>query len=177
MLRKISIYGAIAGLIVGIPLFAMSVALAGEPPLPYGMALGYLIMLVALSTVFVAVKRHRDGPLGGVIRFWPAFAMGLAISIVAGIFYVIAWEAAMTITQADPIEPFVRQTIAEARAAGKSAQEIAKIVAEWNAFRADYANPLFRIPVTLTEIMPVGLLVSLVSAGLLRNPRFLPAHR
>ena len=69
MIRTILTYGSIAGLIVGIPLFAMAVALAGHPPLSYGVALGYLTMLVALSTVFVAIKRRRDGALGGAIRF------------------------------------------------------------------------------------------------------------
>jgi hypothetical protein len=39
-----------------------------------------------------------------------------------------------------------------------------------------YRNPLFRMPITLTEIVPPGLLVSLVSASLLSNSRFLPAR-
>jgi hypothetical protein len=44
------------------------------------------------------------------------------------------------------------------------------------AFKLQYANPMIRMPMTFAEIFPVGLLVSLVSAGLLRNPRFLPAR-
>ena len=39
-----------------------------------------------------------------------------------------------------------------------------------------YANPLFRLPITFTEILPVGLIVSLISALLLRNSRFMPAR-
>jgi hypothetical protein len=39
-----------------------------------------------------------------------------------------------------------------------------------------YDNPLYRLPMTFAEIFPVGLLVTLVSAVLLRNPRFLPAR-
>jgi hypothetical protein len=45
------------------------------------------------------------------------------------------------------------------------------------AFKVQYANPMFRLPMTFAEIFPVGVLVSLVSAGLLRNSRFLPARR
>ena len=41
--------------------------------------------------------------------------------------------------------------------------------------RASYANPLFRIPMTFMEIFPVGFLVALVSALLLRNPKILRA--
>lgn len=176
MIRTILTYGSIAGLIVGIPLFAMAVALAGHPPLPYGVALGYLTMLVALSTVFVAIKRRRDGALGGAIRFWPAFALGLAISLVASLFYVVAWEAALGVTGMGFIDDYARAAIAEQRAAGAGPEALARLSAEMERFKADYADPLFRLPITLTEILPIGILVSLVSAALLRNPRFLPAR-
>jgi hypothetical protein len=48
--------------------------------------------------------------------------------------------------------------------------------AEMDAFRVQYANPLFRLPMTFAEIFPVGVLVSLISAAILRNPRVLPAR-
>lgn len=71
MFRTIMIYGAIAGVVVGLPTLVTGLATGGQP-LPYGMAIGYLTMLIALSAVFVGIKRHRDRQLGGVIRFWPA---------------------------------------------------------------------------------------------------------
>jgi hypothetical protein len=43
-------------------------------------------------------------------------------------------------------------------------------------FREQYSNPFFRMPITFIEIFPVGILVSLISALLLRNSRFLPAR-
>ena len=52
------------------------------------MVFGYVTMLVALSAVFVAIKRYRDTELGGVIGFWPALGLGLGISVIAGIIYV-----------------------------------------------------------------------------------------
>jgi hypothetical protein len=141
------------------------------------MLVGYTTMLVALSTVFVAIKRQRDLNGGGVIRFWPAFGLGLGISAVAGLFYVLAWEAALAITQADFISAYTESLVEAERAKGASPAAIAKLRAEMESFRASYANPLFRMPLTFAEIFPVGVLVSLVSAGLLRNPRFLPARR
>src|SRR5215469_17248366 len=101
MFRKILIYGVIAGLVVGLPLFGMTVGKIGNPPPPYDVILGYTIMLVALSAVFAGIKRHRDHDLGGVIGFWRALGLGLGISIVAGIFYVAAWEAALAVTHMD----------------------------------------------------------------------------
>lgn len=176
MLRTILNYGTLAGLLVGIPTFGSFVILGENHPGGYaGMALGYSIMLLGLSMVFLAIKRRRD-ELGGVIRFLPAFGLGLAISIVASLFYAAAWEAAQALTGIDYIGGYIESTIAEKRAAGASAAEIAAFSAEMAQFKAQYANPLFRVPITLTEILPVGLLVSLVSAGLLCNPRFLPSR-
>lgn len=176
MSRTILNYGTLAGLLVGVPTFASFVLFAeNHPGGAWGMALGYSIMLLGLSMVFLAIKRRRD-ELGGVIRFWPAFGLGLAISLVASVFYVVAWEAAQAVTGIDYIGGYIEASIAEKRAQGASAAEIAQFAAEMAQFKVQYANPLFRIPMTLTEILPVGLLVSLVSAGLLRNPRFLPAR-
>lgn len=171
-------YGTIAGVLVGGILFATTVAMADQPPsMGIGMAIGYTSMLLALSAVFVGIKRHRDEALGGVIRFWPAFGIGLGISAVAGIGYVLAWEAALAATGLDYGAKYAEHLLAERRAAGASAAELAKYAAELNAFRLQYANPLYRIPMTFTEIFPVGVLVSLISAALLRKPEFLAAKR
>jgi hypothetical protein len=176
MLKKILVYGVIAGLIAGLPLSAFVIFRRDTPP-AHGMLIGYTIMLIALSTIFVAVKRHRDEALGGVIRFWPAFGLGLGISFVAGILYVLAWEASCAATHFDFASGYAASLIAEKRAAGASAAELAKFTAEMERFKIQYANPLYRLPMTFLEIFPVGILVSLITAGLLRSPRFLPARR
>lgn len=173
MIRKIFSYGAIAGLVVGLPLFAITVAMKGQT-LEYGVVLGYLTMLVALSLVFVAIKRRRDVDLGGVIRFWPALGLGVAISAVASVFYVLAWEAALAVTGMDFAGDYANILIEQQRAQGVSGEALAQFIAGMEEFKAQYANPLYRVPMTLAEILPVGLLVSLVSAGLLRNSGFMP---
>jgi hypothetical protein len=177
MLRDILKYGLIAGLIVGGIDFTMFVSLADQEHLDNGMLIGYSVMLVALSAVFVGIKQHRDRELGGVIRFWPAFGMGLAISFIAGVFYVLAWEASQAVTGGDFASVWANAMIEQARARGESAAAIAKMTAEMAQFKVQYANPWWRLPMTFAEIFPVGVLVSLVSAALLRRPGFLPARR
>ena len=177
MFQRILLNGLVAGLVVGIPLFAITVALQGHPESPWGVALGYLIMLVALATVFVAVKRQRDLALGGVIGFWPAFGMGLGISAVASVLYVLAWEATLAWTHMDFAGDYARAMIDRQRARGASPQALARLAADMDSFRAHYAQPAYRMAETFSEIFPVGLLVSLVSAGLLRNSRFMPLRR
>jgi uncharacterized membrane protein YhaH (DUF805 family) len=176
MIRKILSYGTIAGLVAGLTLSAVVIGANGQP-VAGSMAIGYLIMLVAFSTIFVAVRRHRDVDRGGVIGFWPAFGLGVGISAVAGIFYVASWEASVAVAHLDFGAEYTKALIAEKKAKGVSGAELAKFTAEMKAFQIQYANPLFRLPMTFIEIFPVGVLVSLVSAGLLRNRRFLPLTR
>ena len=97
MWQKMLSYGFAAGLIVAIPMNVMLVAMKGQPPLAWGMVFGYVTMLVALSAVFVAIKRYRDRELGGVIGFWRALGLGLGISVVAGLIYVFAWELSLAL--------------------------------------------------------------------------------
>jgi hypothetical protein len=176
MWQKILAYGLIAGLVVAIPMNLMMVLQKGHPPLAWGMVFGYVTMLIALSAVFVAIKRYRDTELGGVIRFWPALGLGLGISVVAGIIYVFAWELSLAITHIDFASAYANTLIAEKKAAGVSGDALAALTAEMEMFKTQYANPLYRMPMTFAEIFPVGVLVSLVSAALLRNSRFLAAR-
>jgi hypothetical protein len=176
MIKTILTAGLIGGLIVGVPLFAMAASWSGAPP-SWGAALGYTLMLVAFSLIFVAVKRYRDHELGGVIRFLPAFGMGLAIAAIASLIYVIAWEAALAVTGMDFAADYVNHLIEAEKAKGASPEAIAKMAADMEMFLKSYANPLYRVPLTLLEIFPLGALVSLVTALILRNPRVLALRR
>jgi hypothetical protein len=176
MLRYILIYGAIAGVVVGVPLSILTLSMSGQAMMRYGMLIGYLNMLIALSAVFLAIKRRRDVDLGGVITFWPALALGLGVSFVAGVIYVIAWEVSCAIAHADFAAAYARAMIAQQEAKGLSGAALERFRAEMERFKVQYANPLYRWPMTFAEVFPVGVIVSLVSAALLRNSRFLPAR-
>jgi uncharacterized protein DUF4199 len=177
MMQKILGYGVVAGIIVGAPMIVTFVLFSDHLPLAWGMVVGYTSMLVALSTIFVAIKRRRDADLGGVIGFWQAFGIGLGISVVASVFYVATWEALQAFTHMDFAGGYSKALIEQQKAAGASAEALAKLNAEMEQFRTDYANPLFRLPMTFIEIFPIGVLVSAVAAALLRNRRFLALKR
>jgi Protein of unknown function (DUF4199) len=176
MLKTILVYGLIAGVIVAIPMLLQATVLNGHPPLAWAMLIGYATMLIALSTVFIGIKRYRDAELGGVIRFWPALAMGLGISFVASVMYVFAWELTVAVTHMDFANGYANALIKQKQAEGVTGAAMAQFVQEMEKFKTDYANPFFRLPMTFIEIFPVGVLVSLVSAALLRNARFLAAR-
>ena len=175
MTRSILMFGVIAGLIVNAPMMFFLVV---RPVKPYvdSLFFGYLVMLLALSMVFVCVKRHRDGPSGGAIRFLPAFLMGLGVSIVAGAFYVLGWEIYQAAAHYPFADDYARASLAAAHAKAVTPARLAQLTAEMARFKTQYANPLYRLPMTFMEIFPVGLLVSLISAGLLCNRRFMPVR-
>ena len=175
MLPTIVLFGLAAGLIVAAPMCIM-LTVAGDNPVATSPFTGYLLMLLALSLIFVGVKRYRDQTLGGVIRFAPALLVGLGISTVAGIMYVIGWEITLAATDFAFIDAYANGSIEAARARGASGADLARVTAEMEKFRTEYANPLVRLPMTFVEIFPVGVLISLISAGLLRNSRFLASR-
>jgi hypothetical protein len=179
MFKLILKFGVIGGLIVAVPMVWRMVTLdAGDSHDPLGgMVLGYLTMLVALTTVFLGIKQYRDKFLGGAIRFLPALGVGLAISTVACVLYVIGWEISMAYSEFDFTAFYTNYMVEAAKAKGGTPEELAKAVAEAQAFAESYRNPLVRMPMTFVEMFPVGLLVSLISAAVLRNSRVLPARQ
>lgn len=177
MTRKILIFGILAGLITGIPLSIIVLTMSSSSHGINGYLIGYSLMLVGLSMVFVAIKRHRDIDLGGVIGFWRALGMGLAISVVAGIVYAAAWDIAISLAHIDFIDGYAKSVIAAQKAAHASPEKIAKTIAEMEALKAAYANPLVRWGEPVIEIFPIGVLVSLFSAGLLCFSTILPVRR
>ena len=164
MIRILLSHGVIAGLVVTIPMLWHWLRLQpGEDPFA-SVFVGYLTMIVAFTMIFLGIKRHRDRALGGVIRFLPAFGLGLAISAVASHFYVVAWEICLAYSDVD----FVAHYSKMLTDAGQAAQA--------ESFRAMYAKPLLRMGMTFIEIFPVGILISAISAAILRNSRVLPAR-
>ncbi len=176
MLRKILFFGAVGGVIVGAPMLALTALGGGEALYQGGEILGFATMLIAFSTVFIAIKRQRDVDGGGVIRFWPAVGLGLGISLVASLFYVVSWELTQMIGNADFWTVYAEGTIGKLKAEGASPERIATVTAEMARWAELYKNPLIRIPITFSEVLPIGVLVTGVSAALLRNSRFLPAR-
>lgn len=170
-------YGILAGLIVAVPVVWRMLTLDPDSKNPLGgMLLGYLTMLIALTAVFVGVKRYRDRTLGGVIRFLPALGIGLAISAVASLVYVIGWEISMAYSPYDFIGSYSRHIVESVRAQGGSPADLAQAAAAASDFAASYSRPWIRMSWTFIEMFPVGVLVSLIAALLLRNSRFLPAR-
>lgn len=173
MARIVIVYGVVAGLIIIAGVIG-TIVIGGDQP--HGNVwLGYLIMLLGMSAVFMGVKQHRDQHRGGVIKFLPALGVGLAIALFASLAYVLVWEAYLAATDYAFVDQYIAAALEARRAEGVSGEAYARLETKMRQMAEAYQSPLFRLPMTFAEIFPVGLLVSIVSAVLLRNSRFLPA--
>lgn len=166
------VYGVIAGAIASAAIIA-TIAFK-LPNHAHSVWFGYLVMLASLSLIFVGVKRYRDVERGGVIGFGPAFRLGIGIALVAGIIYMLGWELYVRLSGWDFMADYSASVIKSMHDSGASPAALQAKTAELRELAAQYHNPLYRLAMTFIEIFPVGLVVALVSAALLRNPRLLP---
>ncbi len=167
MKKLILTYGTISGLVVA----AMLVITFSGSSVDYGSGdlLGYAVMIIAFATIFVAIKTYRDKQLDGIINFSTAFKLGLGITLVASAFYVLAWMIISETIAKDFMSEYYQHSVEQLKASGLSEEELAKRVAEMEQFRELYKNPFFKIGITFLEIFPVGLIVSLISAAILKK--------
>lgn len=178
MLGIILIYGLIGAVIAGGPLLWGMLTFdvnSGQMP-ENGALIGYATILVALTGVFLGVKHYRDKVKGGVIKFVPALGVGLGISAVASLGWVVAWEISLAVTKFDFVAAYYGAMIEQAQADGATTEKIAQMRTEQESFASMYSNPVIRMGITFVEMFPIGVVISLISAALLRNSRFLPAR-
>lgn len=169
MKKIIIIYGLIAGVIVATVMAISTAVYHNSGNFTGGMVIGYASMLIAFSMIFVGVKSYRDKHNNGSISFGKAFKIGILITAIASTIYVITWLINYYCFMPDFGDKYAAQVIEQLKASGASAVEIAKETKEMNSFAQMYKNPFFNAMLTYIEILPVGLIVTLISALILKR--------
>ncbi|HZV68604.1 MAG TPA: DUF4199 domain-containing protein [Saprospiraceae bacterium] len=172
MKKNIIIYGLIAGLIVSVLMLSSVNYLSHcEGNVDYGtsMIIGYASMLIAFSLVFVGIRNYRDKYNEGVISFGKAFTTGIFIVLIASTVYVVAWLIDYFFFIPDFMEKMSTHMLDELKSSGASQIEIDKQTQEMARFGMMYKNPFFNAMITYTEILPVGLIVTLISSLILKR--------
>ena len=160
-------YGIIGGIIVSAMMF-MTLG-SGEHDFDNGMWIGYATMVIALSTIFFAVKAYRDKHLGGSIKFGKAFLIGLYITLLASTMYVASWMVISSMSEHDFMQEYYEHEKAKLEASDMPAEQVEAQLQEMRKFQEMYKNPIVKIGFTYFEILPVGLLISLLCAAILQR--------
>lgn len=169
MKKSVIIPGIIAGLIVSTMMVITFNIYNQDENLEMGMLIGYTTMIIAFSLIFVGIKNYRDKQNNGSVSFGKAFLIGLYITLIAATFYVATWMVEYFYFLPDFAEKYSASVIEAAKAKGASQQELALTIKKMDEFKVMYKNPLFVILMTYVEILPVGLLVSLIAALILKR--------
>lgn len=176
MARIVLIFGLISGAIAGALMWLLIAAVNnGLIDMDGGMVWGYATMIVALTLVFFGIKSYRDNS-GGHITFLKGLQVGILISLIAGVCYAGSWELYYRGSGQDFLEKYTTHYLDKMKQSGASDEEIEKARVEGEGFIELYQNFFVRFGMTLMEILPVGIVVTLVSAGLLRKREVLPAE-
>ena len=166
MKKNIIIYGLIAGIVVSI---LMLVSANNITDFDTSLFAGYASMLIAFSLVFVGIRNYRDKYNNGVISFGKAFKIGIMIVLIASTIYVIVWLIAYFYFEPDYLEKLSAKMLDKLKANGASQIEIDKQIKEMADFARLYKNPFFNAMMTYVEILPVGLIVTLISSFILKR--------
>ena len=172
MKKNIIIYGLIAGIVVSVLMvFSINYISHVEGKVDYNTSLliGYVSMLIAFSLVYVGIRNYRDKFNGGVISFGKAFKIGIMIVLIASTIYVVAWLIDYFFFIPDFMEKYSAHMVDELKASGASQLEIDKQTKEMANFARMYKNPFFNAMMTYVEILPVGLVVTLLSSLILKR--------
>ena len=173
MKRTILIFGLISGFIASSFMAVSMIWVSNHSTtevasdMDQGMFIGYASMLVAFSFIFVAIKTYRDKYQGGSITFWQGLKMGLMIALIGSTMYVITWAFIYNFVMPDFMQNYSDAALAAARSAGKTEAEIAALTTEMAGYAEIYKSPIGFTLFTYMEILPVGILVSLLSALIL----------
>jgi len=168
-MRKIVLtFGLIAGGILSVMMIA-SAALIDTIGFDKGEIIGYTTMIIAFLMVFFGVKSYRDNVAGGEISFGRAFKVGILITALASACYVVTWEIIYYNVWPDFGDKYAAHVIEKTRAAGATEAQIAEQEKRMAQFKEMYKNPVINAALTFLEPLPVGLVITLVTAGVLRR--------
>ncbi|MEP2668058.1 MAG: DUF4199 domain-containing protein [Cyclobacteriaceae bacterium] len=170
MRKVVLIFGLIAGLIVTtLMLVSMPLMDNGTISFENGELFGYATMIIALSMIYFGVRSFRDNHNYGVLSFGKGFQVGILIAAIAALIYASGWEIYLSTSSRDFMEQYTVQYLEQMEKDGATEDELASMKAEMNNMAEMYKNPAIRFGMTLMEIIPVGLIITLLSAFLLKR--------
>ncbi len=168
MKKYILKYGLIVGLINASGLVSIIFA-TSHANFDYGEVIGYTLMLAAFSVAYLGIKRYRDEALSGGISFGNALLTGLLITLLASTIYVFTWLIVYYNFVPNFMENYADACFDRMKQKGMGEADIAEKMNEISKIKELYKSPIFVILITYSEVLPVGILASLVSSIVLRK--------
>jgi hypothetical protein len=180
MKKTILTFGLISGVISSVLMCATIPVLRDSEHGDKGLLIGYTAIVLSFLLVFFGIRSYRDNLANGTISFGRAFSIGICITLISCAFYVITWEILYFNFLHGFMDSYFAAQIQKAQSSPGTTVAIQAKIAAIRHSQQLYENPLVNALYTFIEPFPVGLLITLISAAILRRkpqsqPGSLPA--
>lgn len=166
MKKIVLVFGSIIGLVFCANIGFMIYWMYHNPDLKGSDIVGYAVMVVVFSLIYIGVRNYRNKELDGSISFGKAFKTGALIALIGSAIYVAAWLFSYYLFVPDFMDVYSEYALKNC-----TPEELPAKTKEMADFKELYKNPLFVVLITFSEVLPIGLVVALVSALILKRKR------
>jgi uncharacterized protein DUF4199 len=170
MKKTVLTFGLISGAVSSVMMLSM-LPLMDKIGFDKGEIVGYTTIVLSFLLVFFGIRSYRESVGGGTITFGRAFGVGILITLISCLCYVVTWEIIYFKLMPGFAEKYMNYMIEQVRASGASQQVIDAKLQEMQGFKAMYDNPLINAAITFMEPFPIGLIITLISAAVLRRKK------
>lgn len=173
MKKTVLTFGLISGAIAALLMF-LTVPFVSRIPFEYLTLIGYTIFVACFLMVYFGIRSYRDNVAGGTITFGRAFKVGILITLISCGIYVITWDFIYQRFLPNFLDQYSNYEVEKMRAEGATLDELNQQIQQNEQFKQWHKNPFLRYVMYMMEAFPVGLLITLISALILRRKR--PKH-
>ena len=168
MKKTILTFGLASGVLMSL-MMAATVPFGDKIGFDRAEFLGYTIIVLSFLLVFFGIRSYRDNTGNGQITFSKAFAVGISITLITCICYVVTWEVIYFNFLPDFMDKYGAYMVEKARASGASAAALQAQLEQLKKYKEMYDNPFINAAMTFIEPFPIGLAITLISAAVLRK--------
>ncbi len=174
MKKTILTFGLISGAISSLVMVAI-LPFKDRIGFERGPVIGYTSIVLSFLLVFFGIRSYRDNIGNGQITFLNAFAVGISITLISCVCYVVTWEVIYYNFLPDFWDKYGAHLAEKLRASGASDAAVQARLQEVARYKELYKNPFFNAVLTFIEPFPIGLVITLISAlALRRKPQSQP---
>ncbi|HYR92177.1 MAG TPA: DUF4199 domain-containing protein [Terriglobia bacterium] len=168
MKKTIVTFGLISGAITS---FMMIATLPFIDTIGFDRAeiLGYTTIVLSFLLVYFGIRSYRDHVAGGTISFGRAFQVGILITLISCVCYVVTWEILYFSVLHGFMDRYAVYAVEQLKASGASPESVQAQLEQMKRFKELYENPFFNVAITFIEPFPIGLIMTLISAAILRR--------
>lgn len=161
-------FGVIAGAILILNMILTTYLCYENPDFKFNEVIGFTALALAFTSIYNGIKKVRQQD-GGFISFGKALKTGLLITLIASVIYVGVWLIEYYVFVPDFMDKYSAVELAKAKSSGLDAAALEAKIKTIDQYKEMYKNPLWVMALTFMEVFPLGFVVALISALVLKK--------